>query len=92
MSTSYQRDAAVVAWVLRRAAGRCEYCGRPAPFLATNGVLFLEVHPVLPLSEGGEATPADMAAICPHCHREAHYGERALEVRGQLQQFLGSFQ
>jgi len=83
-STSYQRDAAVVAWVLHRANGICECCGQPAPFIDKNGAPFLEVHHVSPLSEGGEDTPANTAAICPNCHREAHYGERADEVWKRL--------
>lgn len=87
-STGHQRDAALVAWVLRRAAGRCECCGQPAPSIAKYGAPFLEMHHVQPLSGGGEDTPANTAAICPNCHREAHYGEQALEVQARLQATL----
>jgi len=87
-STGYQRDAAVVSWVLHRADGRCECCGQPAPFIAKSGAPFLEVHHVQPLSDGGEDTPANTAAICPNCHREAHYGERAKEVQERLKATL----
>ena len=34
----------------------------------------LEVHHTKPLAEGGEDTVNNAEALCPNCHKEAHYG------------------
>ncbi len=69
------RNPDVIAEVLEHAAGKCEYCKSSAPFnRKSNGTPFLEVHHRLPLAEGGEDTVENAIALCPNCHREAHYG------------------
>jgi predicted HNH restriction endonuclease len=69
------RNADVVAEVLARAAGHCQQCGTPAPFLRrSDGTPYLEVHHVVPLADGGEDTVKNAIALCPNCHRERHYG------------------
>lgn len=75
--TQYQRDPAVKAWVLREAKGVCECCSKPAPFLGTDGLPFLEVHHVRQLSDLGADTVSNAVALCPNCHREIHYGLNA---------------
>lgn len=71
----FVRNADVVAAVLHRAAGVCERCARPAPFLRRkDGAPYLEVHHVKLLSDGGEDTVANAVALCPNCHREKHHG------------------
>jgi len=80
---AYVRDAAVRAAVLRRANGRCEYCGEPG-FLLTDGNLFLETHHIVPLSENGRDTVANVAAVCANHHREAHHGVSAGAIRERL--------
>ena len=84
--TQYQRDPSVKAWVLKKAAGVCECCQRPAPFSGADGEAFLEVHHIRKLAERGSDTVANAVAICPNCHRELHYGERAKEVVEKLYQ------
>jgi 5-methylcytosine-specific restriction protein A len=81
--TQYQRDAAVKAWVLQQANGKCESCDQPAPFNGSDGQPFLEVHHVRQLADNGSDTVTNAIALCPNCHREAHYGEnsRALVLR-----------
>jgi 5-methylcytosine-specific restriction enzyme A len=71
--TRYVRSPAVAAYVIQRARGLCELCGR-ASFVTDSGAVFLEVHHVVQLSEGGPDTPCNTAALCPTCHRELHYG------------------
>lgn len=71
----YARNADVIAEVLDRARGVCEYCQAPAPFLRRDGRPYLEVHHRIPLAEAGEDTVDNAIALCPNCHREAHYGE-----------------
>lgn len=75
ISTGYKRNPYVVAEVLDRANGVCEDCGSPAPFIrASDGTPYLEVHHIVPLSEGGEDTINNALGLCPNCHRKAHYG------------------
>jgi 5-methylcytosine-specific restriction endonuclease McrA len=71
----YERNPDVVAEALWRAKGKCEECGRPSPFLRRNdGSPYLEVHHIKPLSEAGEDTITNVLAMCPNCHRKAHFG------------------
>lgn len=82
--TQYQRDAAVKAWVLHQANGKCEYCAQPAPFNGSDGLPFLEVHHVRQLADNGSDTVTNAVALCPNCHREAHYGENSKTLVSQL--------
>jgi 5-methylcytosine-specific restriction protein A len=71
----FARNPDVVAEVLERAGGRCEYCGCPAPFTKrSNGMPYLEVHHKIQLAHDGEDTVSNAVALCPNCHRKAHYG------------------
>lgn len=74
----YKRSPYVVAEVLLRAKGKCQSCKRDAPFLKEDGTPFLEVHHIEWLSKGGEDSVENAIALCPNCHRQAHYG--ALEL------------
>lgn len=75
-TTVYKRNPDVIAEVLERANGKCEECGKPAPFnRASNGSPYLEVHHRTPLSEHGKDTIDNALALCPNCHREAHFSE-----------------
>lgn len=76
----FVRDAAVVAYVLREADGRCECCMNPAPFIKRNGLPYLEVHHVLPLAFGGSDRVSNAVAACPNCHRELHHGAKATDI------------
>src|SRR5258708_10626316 len=74
-TTVYLRNPDVVAEVLFRAMGRCESCRRPAPFLrAADESPYLETHHPVRLADGGEDTVENALALCPNCHRKAHYG------------------
>jgi len=70
----YKRDLNVISWVLRKADGMCENCGRNAPFIKDDGTPFLEVHHLRRLADDGSDTTTNAIAICPNCHRELHYG------------------
>jgi 5-methylcytosine-specific restriction protein A len=83
--TSYfSRSQVVRDYALARANGRCENCDDNAPFVGVSGLPFLEVHHILRLSDGGPDAPNSVAAICPNCHREAHYGKAARELNSRL--------
>ncbi|MFZ7237143.1 HNH endonuclease [Avibacterium gallinarum] len=71
----YKRNPYVVAEVLHRANGVCESCNRKAPFnRKSNDLPYLEVHHIVPLSENGDDTMENCIALCPNCHRKAHFG------------------
>lgn len=80
---AYVRSEAIKIYVLRRADGVCECCGKSAPFETNNGP-YLECHHILRLSDGGPDIPENVVGICPNCHREAHYGTQKDEVNIQL--------
>lgn len=82
--TVFARDPAVKAWVLDRAAGACECCDEPAPFVTADGTPFLEVHHLRTLADGGSDKITNAAALCPNCHRRMHYGKDADEWRSRL--------
>lgn len=74
-TTVYDRNPHVVAAVLKRAAGTCEDCGDVAPFRRkSDGSPYLEVHHRVQLAAGGDDTIENALAICPNCHRKAHFG------------------
>lgn len=71
----YERNPDVVAKVLKRAEGTCELCRQPAPFnRKRDGSPYLEVHHIKQLSLGGSDIVSNAQALCPNCHRKAHYG------------------
>jgi len=77
-STTYQRNPDVVAEVLKRAKGICEKCNSHAPFLrAKDNTPYLEVHHIVQLAHGGDDTVENSMALCPNCHRKAHFGINA---------------
>lgn len=69
----FARSPAVVAEVLRIAAGRCEHCECAAPFLRADGSPYLEVHHVHTLADGGADMVDNAVALCPTCHRLLHH-------------------
>lgn len=76
ISYDFRRNPDVIAVVLKRANGKCELCGFGAPFYkASDGSPYLEVHHWITLSEGGEDTVENAGALCPNCHKQAHFGQ-----------------
>lgn len=80
-SNQFVRDPNVIAWVRNEAAGSCEACGAPSPFMRADGQPYLEVHHMRPLSEGGPDTVDNAIAGCPNCHRRLHYSEDREQFR-----------
>jgi HNH endonuclease len=81
--TRYVRSPTVAAYVLQRADGLCELCAR-ASFITDSGAVFLEVHHVVQLSQGGPDTTCNTVALCPTCHRELHYGANRAQLMALL--------
>jgi hypothetical protein len=71
------RSLAIKLYVLRRSKGFCEGCKVPAPFHTLDGLPYLEPHHTLRLADDGPDHPAHVIALCPNCHRRAHYAEDA---------------
>ena len=86
----FKRSAAVKLYVLARAAGHCESCGKPAPFLRKNGSPYLEPHHILRLADEGPDHPRWVGAVCPSCHREIHHGADGHYINLALKQKLGA--
>lgn len=75
LTLAFERSPYVIAAALRRANGKCEICSSPAPFnKRTDGTPYLEVHHRTRLADDGEDTLGNAVAVCPNCHRKAHYG------------------
>ncbi|HEY3242492.1 MAG TPA: HNH endonuclease [Phycisphaerae bacterium] len=51
-------------WVAQRAEFRCEYCRAPATLFNFN----FEIEHILPLSRGGDDSPANLALACRACN------------------------
>jgi len=81
---AFVRDPKVKAWVLKSANGICELCNSPAPFIKQDGMPYLEVHHVLPLSEGGSDRVSNTVAVCPNCHMKFHYSSDKLKIRKDI--------
>jgi 5-methylcytosine-specific restriction protein A len=70
----------VKAEVLERANGKCEFCLQNAPFTkVADGTPFLEVHYIKWLSKEGKDTVDNAIALCPNCHKGAHFGNYKIE-------------
>jgi len=82
------RSRAIRIYVLKRADGKCEGCEREAPFRTSEGRPYLEPHHIRRLSDGGPDHPHWVAALCPNCHRQAHYGADRGELNGRLAEIV----
>lgn len=74
----YDRDPDIIAETLFNANGFCGCCKHEAPFLRARGIRsgtpYLEVHHKIPMAEGGKDSLENTIALCPNCHRKAHFG------------------
>jgi 5-methylcytosine-specific restriction protein A len=82
MRSGYPRDRHVRAAVRERAGGRCERddCGEHRPYAA-----FLDVHHILGVEVSDRIWTC--VALCPNCHREAHFSPE----RDAINEALGIF-
>lgn len=87
--TVYERASDVRDYVLGRADKICECCRRSAPFVRADGSPYLEPHHTRRLSDGGPDHPRWVAAVCPNCHREMHYGSEGKKKNLELQNYIG---
>lgn len=86
---AFLRDMTVKSWIQQNAAGVCEGCGNQAPFVVEDGTPFLEVHHVRSLADGGSDKITNAVALCPNCHRRAHFSRDRDEFKGLLYKTVG---
>jgi 5-methylcytosine-specific restriction protein A len=80
----FRRSDLLKKYIRMRANGYCEYCKQYAPFLTPEGLPFLEIHHIFRLADDGPDEPENAVALCPNCHRNAHYGKDAGRIRDEL--------
>lgn len=83
MAGAYVRDPLVRRKVLKRANGRCEFCGQIG-FLNRSGEPYLETHHVISLAEQGVDRVTNVIALCPNDHRRAHFGSDWEELQAEF--------
>jgi len=79
----YRRDPKVRAEVLKIAGGRCECCGELG-FITEAGERYLETHHVVGVSERGPDSSGNVVAVCPLCHRKAHYAADRIQIERKM--------
>jgi 5-methylcytosine-specific restriction endonuclease McrA len=76
---TYARNRKIRQAVMRRAGGRCEFCGAEG-FICDNGKRYLESHHIIALAADGADRMTNVTALCPRDHREAHFGKCRTEL------------
>lgn len=84
IQTQIKRSDLIKTYALSRARGKCEGCENDAPFMKRNGLPYLEVHHILELSNNGNDSPINVAALCPNCHARITHGIDGKEFNGKL--------
>ena len=89
--SEFARNPYVVAAALHRAQNTCEMPGCVAKlFERDDGSSYLEAHHIIPLSEKGLDSLDNVAALCPHCHRQQHHSRDRVALRMQLKNYIES--
>lgn len=81
----YERDPAIKEFAKLRSKCRCEMpdCDSEG-FEKPNGDLYIEVHHIVPLAAEGGDIISNVAALCPNCHKKAHYSTMTKQIRKAL--------
>jgi len=87
MTVQFSRNSQVRAFVLKRAKGCCEYCGKRG-FPIGAGKYYVETHHILALSKQGPDTPQNVIALCANHHRETHFGKNASTLEAKMQKIV----
>ena len=67
--------------VIALAQGHCQLCGAVAPFQGSDGIPYLEIHNIIPISNGGTTEIGNLVALCPNCHRKIEYAPTDGDVK-----------
>lgn len=71
-TNSYIRNLYIEKETKMRANGKCDLCGKDAPFLIRDKEPYLECHHIKFLAENGPDSIYNTVALCPNCHRKMH--------------------
>lgn len=83
----FKRDQQVRKYALKRAKGKCEYCGETG-FELKGGEHYLETHHIISLASHGSDTIDNVIALCPNHHRQAHFGKNAEDLEKEYVEIL----
>jgi 5-methylcytosine-specific restriction protein A len=86
IKSGYPRDPNVRSAVMMRAQGRCEreHCGEHRSYSG-----FLDVHHILGVGVSDRVWSC--VALCPNCHREAHFAPDRDAINARLMEFAKRF-
>ena len=85
----FVRNPYVVKAALIRSGSLCEMPGcKTLLFQRDSGNNYVEVHHVIPLGEMGNDSLDNVAALCPHCHREQHFSRDRLRKKALLKAYV----
>lgn len=79
-TTQYRRNEYIAADAKKRAAGKCQLCGKTT-FLDKYKEAYLEVHHIVWLSKGGADALENVVALCPNCHRKMHINPEERDIQ-----------
>lgn len=85
MRSYVPRSPKVRKAVQLRANGTCERCGEFRSY-----AIFLDVHHVMGVEKSDQVWTC--VAVCPNCHREAHFSPQAGPINNALAQFAAQFE
>ncbi len=82
----YVRDIGWANEAKRRFGLFCICSGCNNSFVKDDGTPYIEVHHIIPLCKGGEDAIWNLAVLCAHHHRKAHYANA--KTRTQMEKSL----
>jgi predicted HNH restriction endonuclease len=77
---TYARNQGWVTEAKNRFGVYCLCAGCQNTFLKPDGEPYIEVHHIIPLSDGGEDSLWNLAVLCAHHHRLAHFAESKIRL------------
>jgi hypothetical protein len=79
---SYPRNNVLRTFIKEKADYKCQMpdCNYEG-FLKSDGKKYIEVHHLIPLSDGGEDSINNTVALCPTCHMKLHHADNKEELK-----------
>lgn len=79
---SYPRNNVLRTFIKEKAEYKCQMpdCNYEG-FLKSDGKKYIEVHHLIPLSDGGEDSIKNTVALCPTCHMKLHHADNKEELK-----------
>lgn len=75
---TYARNKGWVAEAKNRFGVYCMCSNCKNTFIKPDGTPYIEVHHIIPMSEGGEDGLWNLAVLCAHHHRMAHFADNTI--------------